>query len=249
MKNLTLCLTVVFCWIAMQACKKGSEVVLTPETNKPETAVYKDSISFTVNKTKYEFTDRLAFGSANYPVNVKKSEVKIPGGKLASETGGYYFYGAPDSTLYAAQYEFGTKDVKQGFKIIFAKKFKDSELVWKAPLFYLQDHDVLFKTGELGFAADLNKENTMEGVAIELSDKDMKRPLISMIPGFSILVRSGLKKDIQNNAYFNITKVGKNKYGQYVIEAKFDLNLFDESGKLYKLENGFLRVTAPALYN
>ena len=75
MKNLSLCLTVVFCWIFMQSCKKGNEVVITPETSKPETLVNKDSISFSVNQTKYVFADRLSFGSGNYPVNVRKSAV------------------------------------------------------------------------------------------------------------------------------------------------------------------------------
>lgn len=249
MKNLNLYLAFCFFLIFMQACKKGNEVVVDPDTNKPETAVYKDSISFTVNQTKYVFTERYGFGSGNYPINVKKSEVKIPGGKLASETGGYYWYGVPDSTLYSAQYELNSKDWKQRFKIIFTKKFKDSELVWKAPLLYPQNHDEIFKTGKPGFAADLDKENTTEGVAIELSDNALDKQLISMIPGFSIMVRSDLKKDIQDNAQFSITKVEKTKEGQYLIEAKFNLNLFDKNGQLFKLENGFLRLKAPVLYN
>ncbi|MFD0748852.1 hypothetical protein ACFQZS_01780 [Mucilaginibacter calamicampi] len=249
MKNLSLCFTIVFCWIFLQACKKGNEVVLDTNTPKPVSAVYKDSVSFTVNQTNYVFNDRFGFGSGNYAINIKRSEVKIPGGKLASETGNAYWYGVPDSTLYAASYTLNSNPYGDQFQIAFTKKFKDSDLVRKGTLLYLQNHGQLFKTGETGFAADLDKENTMEGVAIELYDRKLNSSLISKIPGFSIIVRSNLKKDIQNNSHFVVTKVEKTKEGQYLIEAKFDLNLFDENGKLYKLENGFLRLKAPVLYN
>jgi len=233
----------------MQSCKKGNEVLLTPETGKPEAVVNKDSISFTINRTKYVFTDRRSFGSGNDAVNIKRSAVKIPGGKLAYQTDNAYWYGASDSTLYSAQFELNSKSLDQSFRLIFTKKFKDNELVWKAPLFYLQNHDALFKIGESGFATDLYKENTTEGVAIKLFDKELNGELISMIPGFSIVVRSDLKNDLQDNSHFVITKVEKDKQGQYLIEARFNLNLYDKDGKLFKLENGFVKLTAPTLYN
>ncbi len=251
MKNLNSYLALCICLILMQSCMKDTEVTI-PDTGKPQISAFKDSVSFTIDETKYVFNERYSFGSKNYPVNVQKSDVKIPGGKLASETGGYYFYGAPDSTLYAAKYEVASKDWERRFKILFTKKYKDADLEWRSVLLYPKSHDDIFKTGKYGFAVDLDKENTMDGIAIEVSDNSIGQTLISMMPGFSILVRPDLKMDIQDNSDFTVTKVEKvaeGKYYYYVIEAKFELNLFDKDGKPYRLKNGFLRLKAPVLYN
>ncbi len=249
MKNLNLCLAACFCLILIQSCKKEAEVTLPPDTGKPQIAAFKDSISFTVDETKYVFNDRYSAASGNHPVNIRKSDVKIPGWKLANETGGFYFYGAPDSTLYAAKYEVASKDWEQRFKIFFTKKYKNSELEQKPVILYPKSHDDLFKVGMPGFAVDLNKENSTEGVAIELFDVSTGVTLMSMMPGFSILVRPDLKKDIQDDSNFTVTKVEKTADAYYIIEAKFELNLFDKDGKLYRAKNGFLRLKAPLQYN
>jgi hypothetical protein len=248
MKNLSLCLIVVFCWMAMQSCKKGSEeVVPTPVVNTNKPVVYKDSVYFTINQTKYVFDQWLGFGAANYPVNIKKSLVKIADRKLAYETGGYYWYGAPDSTLYAAKCILYSNTLGD-FELSFTKKFKDSELVRYMTLLYPQSHEQLFKTGEFGFAVDLGKANTTEGVVLEFYESNLNSLLSSNIPGDS-KEGSDAKKGIQHDSSFNVTKVEKTKEGMYIIEARFELNLFDKNGHLYRLKDGFLKVLTATFYH
>lgn len=50
-------------------------------------------------------------------------------------------------------------------------------------------------------------------------------------------------KGFANNSTFEMIKVEKvSDSEKYLVEARFALNLYDETGKLYRLENGFLRI-------
>ena len=231
----------------MQSCKKGSEEVLpNPDTNIIKPLAYKDSVSFTINEKKYVFSKWIGFGSANYPANIKMSSVKIPEKKLAYQNGQYYWYGVPDSTLYAAKCALYSNDLGP-FNLSFTKKFKDSELVSHRGLLYPQNHEQVFKTGEFGFASDLEAENTMEGVALDFFENNRDNLVTSNLPGFP-KEGSGDKKDIQKNSSFYITKVEKTKEGMYIIEARFELNMFDKNEKSYRVKDGFLKVLTPTFY-
>ena len=103
-----------------------------------------------------------------------------------------------------------------------------------------QNFDII-KIGKQKFAVDFKKENTTEGVSVEFRSRDHLGTLSTFIPGFSILVKPNLTKNIQDNSTFEIVKIQKVDDIYNMIEAKFSLNLYDENAKLYRLENGFLR--------
>lgn len=239
MKTLKLYLISTLAFISIASCKKNNVEVITD----PEKAVeYKDSISFKINEKQYVFNTTTSYGNGNQQINIKPSPIAIKGRRPAYETGGYYFYGEIDSTLYSVHYELRSEQLTDNFNINFTKKFENSQLNQGLLLLAPTDHLGIFKTGKLSFAVDLEKENTMDGVAIDFKGSGIPEQLSTCIPGFSILVRSSLTKDIQNNSNFEITKVKNLNDGLYLIEAKFAVNLYGESEKLYKLENGFLRM-------
>lgn len=240
MKNIKRYSVLAIALISMVSCKKNNgEPVPAPE----KVMHYQDSISFIIDEKQYSFDNKNSAGIGNQAINIKSSATIVNGGKLAYKTGGYYWYGEKDSTLYSVSYGFESRQLGEHFNILFTKKFKDSQLQRGHQLFAPKDHLDIFKLGKQRFAVDLEKENTMDGISIAFRGADINEELITRIPGFSILVRSSLTKDIQNNSSFEITKVEKLKDSIYLIEAKFEVNLFDENGKLYRLKKGFLRTT------
>ncbi|WP_158826346.1 hypothetical protein [Mucilaginibacter lacusdianchii] len=230
-------LTVLIVVAALQSCKKDNGQQAEPPAPVSEKAiVYTDSITFSLNNKIYAFDQRFTTGVGNQPVNIKKSASVIEGGKLAYETGGYHWYGVPDSTLYSVSYGFMLKETSKRLSIYFNKKYNDKELQKEGLLLKPKSNLEIFKVGNIPFAVDLDKENTMDGVAIDFDN------LTTKIPGATILVRSSLSTSIQNNSSFQITKVEKLKDSIYLIEAKFEANLYDENAQLYRLKNGFMRI-------
>lgn len=209
----------------------------------PERISYKDSVSFSINDKAYAFDYTYSSGISNRAINVKPSQIIINDGKLAYQTANYYWYGEKDSTLYAVSYALESKRPGEDFKVWFTKKYKDSQLQRGFQLYAPKNHLEIFKTGKQSFAVDLDKENTAEGIAIDFDGTGISSHLSSSIPGSSIVQRSDLKKEIQKNSSFEITKVEKIKDNVYTIEAKFELNLFDIREQLYRVQNGFLRIT------
>jgi hypothetical protein len=67
---------------------------------------------------------------------------------------------------------------------------------------------------------------------LEVNLSEIPDVLVTYIPGFSILIRSNLKKDIRDDATFKIEKCEKFDNELYLIEAKFEVNLFDSKGNL-----------------
>jgi hypothetical protein len=209
----------------------------------PERISYKDTISFSINDQKYVFDYVSSNAIGNRAINVKPYETIINDGKLAYQTANYYWYGEKDSTLYSVSYVLESKRVGDSFKIIFTKKYKDTDLQRGFQLYAPKNHLDMFKTGKQSFAIDLDKANTTEGFFIDFTSTDLPGSLNTGIPGFSILKRSNLDKDIQKNSTFEISKIEKIRDNIYTIEAKFELNLFDIHEQLYRVKNGFLRIT------
>lgn len=226
--------------IFVVSCKKISTENLAQIPGKIS---YKDSVSFTINEQRYVFDYTYSTGIANRAINVKPSQVIINDGKLAYQTANYYWYGEKDSTLYSVSYSLESKQPGEDFKIWFTKKYKDSQLQRGFQLYAPKNHLEIFKPGKQPFAIDMDKENTTEGVFIDFNGIGISEHLISGIPGFSIIQRSNLNKNIQKDSSFEITKVEKIKDNVYVIEAKFELSLYNINEQLYRAKNGFLRIT------
>ena len=225
--------------ICASSCKKNTSETL--HETKTE-VILKDSVSFIVNNTQYVFNEKNTFGVSNRAVNIKPSKTLIKDGKLGIETGGVYWYGTKDSTMYSVFQRLGSNKLGEEFGISFNKRFSDNQLHKSAALLVPKDNAEIFRLGKIPFAVDLDKENTMDGISIDFRAPGLTKNLSTVIPGFSILVRSGLKKDIQDNSSFEITKIEKIQDSTYLLEAKFELNLFNTDEQLYRVKNGFLRL-------
>lgn len=164
-------------------------------------------------------------------------------------TGGYHWYGERDSTLYSAFYKLNANRQPGTLQISFSKKFRNTQLILDQQFLKIKDYFSLLKLGKQPFSVDLDKENSMDGIAIDFGNSDLAQNLSTTIPGFSILVRSNLGKNIQDNSLFEITKIEKLEGNQYLIEANFEVNLYDKNEQLYRAKNGFLRITTNRLFS
>ena len=186
-------------------------------------------------------------GAGNKQFNLKPSTTAIPGRRVARENG-LYWYGPIDSTLYSAHYGLnswgGSSSGKKSADIefIFTKQYKNDQLRKDIHLFVPANNSDLLKVGKQGFAVDWAQEAAFEGVAMEVHISGVQGLLSTYIPEFSDWRPTNLTKSIQNNSVFEINKVEKLDNGMYVVEAMFEMNLYDQEDKLYRLENGFLRL-------
>ncbi|RZL38743.1 MAG: hypothetical protein EOP00_28330 [Pedobacter sp.] len=99
----------------------------------------------------------------------------------------------------------------------------------------------LFSIGERKFAMDFTRNNSQNGITIELTGKHY---------GFrtygynSLAYHNLLSPELQRESKFEITNVDKLKSGKYIIEAKFNASVYHGDGSnIRKMENGYLRVT------
>jgi hypothetical protein len=223
-------LTIILICVLM-SCKKTD---LKPIAEQKIT----DSISFSMDRTSYTFNQTNLVGIVNRQINIKPFSEAIAGRDYAYETAGKFWYGTPDSTMYAAQFGLISDTNPGSLEITFNKKYRTSDLtkslIVKAP----KDQSEIFKPGKLPFAIDYDKENTREGVVMEFYVKG--RSLTTKKPGFSIYIQSH-RMDVQDDSSFEILKVDHIGGDQYLMEARFTLNLFDAEENLYRVENGFLR--------
>ena len=218
------------------SCKKDNS-----ESIEEEVRLVSDSISFTINNQPYFFDSQNEIGIGNRQINIKPSISQISGRNAAYITGGFYWYGEPDSTLFNVEHGFIGNNYTQSIKISFSKKYKNEQLKNYLSFLIPENNFDILKIGKQKFAVDFKKENTTEGVSLEFRSRDHSGTLSTFIPGFSILVKANLTKNIQDNSTFEIVKIQKVDEIYHMIEAKFSLNLYDENAKLYRLENGFLR--------
>ncbi|MDB5121647.1 MAG: hypothetical protein JWN56_2865 [Sphingobacteriales bacterium] len=218
------------------SCKKTIVNIETPVR-------YTDSVSFSINGKNYVCNERHTSGAGNRQMNIKPSDTVITGRRWQYETGNFYWYGEKDSTLYSINEGFRAEST-QGYASIdieFNRKYGNNQLK-RNYLLEPMENSLIFNKGKQPFAVDLNLENTMEGVSIEVYNKEAAGLLSTYIPGFSILINTKLPKSIQDDSSFQVTKIQLLENDIYLVEARFEVNLFDEKAKLYKLKNGFLRI-------
>jgi hypothetical protein len=198
-----------------------------------------DSLSFVIGGESYVLNRTHGVGLGNRQVNLKPFNDRIPGRRAAGITAGKYYYGDIDSTIYVSSFDMASyTDCRCSAELLFTKKFSSREL--RPYLLYLipTDQYEVIKVGKQSFATDFGKENTKDGIVLDLNIKG--ELLSSTVPGFSIALQSHMK-NIQQNSVFEITKIEKIEGNIYVLEAKFAMNVFNEEEKLYRVENGYLR--------
>ncbi len=207
-----------------------------------------DSISFSMNNTLYSFNETYSVGVGNSQINVKPYNEAIAGRTYAYGTAGKLWYGTPDSTMYSSFFGLSSTTKNRGItlEIYFNKKYKISDLTKSTFVMIPEDQSKIFKPGKQPFAIDFEKENTREGVVLTIFGEG--KILSSKKPGFSIAMQSH-RMDIQDNSSFEILKVDHIKGDDYLMEAVFSLNLFDEQENLYRVEQGFIRKRINMLRN
>lgn len=249
MKSYLFFLTILILFITV-SCRRASEET-APEPEVTKEIFYQDSVSFTISGKKYVHDHCYSRGISNMQVNLKPYKEKLEDRILAYGSEGNYWYGAKDSTLYETRRTFGGTDEPGNICISFSKKYHNSQLRQASVYLIPRDTRPIFTTGKKTFAIDLDKMNTTDGIGIIAhiqNNEDKLEEMTTFFPNRSLLAKTTLDKDLQNNSTFEIVKFEKLNYGwylesgnMYLIEARFEVNLYNKKEEIYRLENGFIR--------
>jgi len=236
----------------LNACKKSEPIIETPKE-----LYITESISYRLDGEKFLFQHPFAtkseVGFGNYQINIKPYDNEIAGRSAPYTTNNKFWYGEKDSTLFGVHQTWSYFDrsnineyKKFDFKIAFTKKYANSKLIRYHTFLGPSNEYVseLYYVGSKKFAFDFEKENTADGVAITLYSSKF-RFLYSYFPGWSILIRPDLPKTIQNNSKFEIKKIEKIDDQFSLLDCEFELNVFDEAGKSYRISEGKATILVP----
>lgn len=238
MKSLIPILVLLFAVLSV-SCEKENEGMTAQELEHDDLH-NRDSISFTLENTTYSSTKLNGFGFANKQSNIKPYADILNNRDAAYVIGGYWWYGEKDSLLFEHTYSFevpGLSNISFGI----SQKFATDDLTQINDLFVPITDDTTFRVGAKSFAIDRDLENTTYGVSLELAPlKHIKRWSTSA-PASSVVLRSKLNKNIQDDSYFQIVNIDSLADNSVRIEAHFEANIYDEMGSTYRLKDGFLR--------
>lgn len=241
----TLLLLPLLVVLLATACKKD-EVFVEPEIPVvKEHGFLTDSISFTLEGKRY--TNELAEpqslfprGASNRGTNMRLSTVE---GDWYLSSGGKYWVGAPDSVQYGS---FSTTRLNQDageIEVEFVKNLRRSNLLYIGAFYYPRFENNYYTAGDYKYALDFGREGKDEGVAIRLSLSTLGK-LTSYSPNY-LFQESKLTAESQLNSTFKVLKVEEIKGTDYVIiEARFEVNLFDEKENPVKITEGYFRISA-----
>ncbi|MBC7418971.1 MAG: hypothetical protein H7325_12555 [Pedobacter sp.] len=126
-------------------------------------------------------------------------------------------------------------------EITFAKKLKQNQLEAHISLSGFADNASLYTVGNRGFATDYHVGQKLDGIVVDFSGRGRDSELSSYVPYYTIIKNIDLGPDIQKNSKFEIIKSEKIGENRLLVEAKFELNLYDDNGKKYRVENGYYR--------
>ncbi|MGM9479234.1 hypothetical protein ACS5PU_22625 [Pedobacter sp. GSP4] len=218
------------------ACKKNDPVTeppIKPPVEKPDPLeLLKDSASYTLDGQKIILTTTITRGVLNGQANKK----------LDSVVKNVEYISDDKNTVMFGRFYTLSNDNRNGITITFLKKYNKS-LTSPTPsaiLFEPIDKLDLFSTGERKFAMDFTRNNSQNGIALELIGSDYGLQTY----GYSSLVYHPLlDPELQKQSKFEITSLQKLKSGKYLVEAKFNASVYRGDGThIKKIENGYLRL-------
>ena len=230
--------------LLISACKKD-EVIVEPEIPVvKEQGFLTDSISFTLGDKRYtnEYKPNSLAprGASNRGTNMKLGTVK--GDWYLSHGADGYWVGAADSVQYSS---FSTTRLNQDvgeIEVEFAKNFRRSNILYIGALYYPRFEDDYYALGDYKYALDFGREGKDEGVAIRLSLSTFGK--LSSYSPFNLNKESKLTVESQLNSTFKVLKIAEIKGTDYVIiEARFEVNLFDENENPVKVSEGYFRIS------
>ncbi|MFC6999979.1 hypothetical protein [Rufibacter roseus] len=155
-----------------------------------------------------------------------------------------------DTVMFHNKYGFNI-DYEGFIEFNFIKKYHKKDLTKKYwnTINGPEDELALYKVGEVPYAVDYERFNTRNGVSFVFRDV-----LPSYYTSSMHEIRNkptGINYDCQVGSSFEITKVHALPDGKFMIEAKFEANLFtwkynsftgkEENREMKRLKNGYLR--------
>ena len=222
----------VFALCLFAACKKDN-TTLSSEVSQPDPLLsLKDSCSFQVEGESYFFTNPHVIGMRNAEANRNKLDSVVKGVK--------YYSGDKDSVAFSRYYGFFNRDSGFGFKIHFIKKYNKKEMGLNAFNILMPENKLdLFQPGNYGYAVDYEKEDATNGIAVEFSEGGIFYSYSRVAAGRPTVITS----ESQQYSKFEIIRLVKLTNGTYLLEAKFNVIVFDYTEKVKKnIENGYLRL-------
>ena len=211
--------------LTLSACKKENTV------QEPSLTLTKDSVSYTVNGKEY-VSNKIERGSTF----TTQSNTKITSGVNFN----YLIQGDKDSILFVRNF---TIKADKSFMILsFIKVYNNVETESTNEnnggyLNYPKNKTDIFSTGMYRYSTDFWRNNSISGIAIRMinDNGDFKSY------GHSDLNKpASVTQTDQKDAKFEIINIQKREF-DYLLEAKFNLNVFDDNEQVQKIENGYLR--------
>lgn len=226
------------------SCKKDTIELANKETADLE--IEKDSISFKLNGREYNSNYVTGKTQGSKHINIKPYGKKRPNQEAAYEGGNIWFYGITDSLMIEQTVSLGSEG--HYFTVGFLKKYNLLELN-ETPS-YFPRKGFSYNLGKQNFATDFGRENTKDGVYLKISTGNLKA-LTSHVPriwNVKVINHDNIQwgnnmpdNNIQADSKFVIVKLEKLREGNYLLEARFELNVYSEDSKMYRVTDGFIR--------
>lgn len=222
----------------ISSCKKRTPVdVPVPIEPKPKAKF--DSVYFEVGGKTYSAKPDLggmnSMGNSGY--RMKYLDGPTEGMTIYTEYGmskkGWY---APTDSIYFYCENTYRQDGDAVFKISFSQGFHKNEMSKYGSFYFPNDTRNMLRKGKLSFATDFESTNSKNGVAILAGrygrtgkpEFDYKEPLTNYP---------------QDDSVFEIINTEQINKNSYLVEAKFELNLYDDNRVKHRVKNGYIRFT------
>ncbi|QXV67082.1 hypothetical protein INP83_08375 [Mucilaginibacter sp. 21P] len=245
MKFFSFFLSIALIALTAISCKKSDTVTPSKTDLAVGESTIQDSVSFTLNgksyinllnPTSYTFNE---FG--NKGTNLKPTTTP---GEFYIGRGNTYWVGSPDSVQYYSAYEAVLQNKAGVIKFSFIRNNNKLDVVKMGSFYLPKTNEDFYKVGDYQYATDFEREGKEQGIAISFGS--LKSNTQS-----EIYDQPTLTAQDQKGSMFRIKKITELKgdqllYGapSVMIEAIFEVNLFDKDKNSVKVTNGFLRFKA-----
>lgn len=159
-----------------------------------------------------------------------------------------YKSGDKDSVMFGRGFYF-TDENRNGIEVQFLKKYNRNQAQPKTnqtAFFIPSDKLDLFSIGERKFALDFTRDNSQNGITLELNGAYYG---LQTYGHSSLVHHQRLNQELQKNSKFEIIKLQKLESGKYLLEARFNASVYWGDGtNIKKIENGYLRLKLNPAY-
>lgn len=185
-----------------------------------------DTCSYTIDGIRFSYKYLNSFGKGT-----QEADIDLQTGK-----------GHPDSSMFSIKFGFNSE--LGFFEIRFMKKYGKNQLsIGKSNVLVPENEMELFTLGEYPYALDFERFSSQDGIAISTLNRinNISYNGKSYQPSWRNFPTS-IGHDAQKDSYFEITSLDTLSDGRIVMEAKFNVNIFDVNEKIKKVKDGFLRL-------